>query len=39
MRFVCADGEQQFRTALDVEPVRAQGHGLAWCDGRPADGE
>ncbi|HET7170245.1 MAG TPA: D-isomer specific 2-hydroxyacid dehydrogenase family protein [Gaiellales bacterium] len=37
MRFVCADGENQFRAVLDEEPVRAAGHELLWYDGRPGD--
>jgi phosphoglycerate dehydrogenase-like enzyme len=37
VRFVCADGEQQFRAVLDTGPVRDAGHELVWHDGRPAD--
>jgi phosphoglycerate dehydrogenase-like enzyme len=36
MRFVCVDGEEQFRTVLDEGPVHAGGHELVWYDGRPA---
>jgi phosphoglycerate dehydrogenase-like enzyme len=37
VRFVCADGEEQFKTVLDTEPVQSQGHELVWYDGRPED--
>jgi phosphoglycerate dehydrogenase-like enzyme len=35
VRFVCADGEEQFRAVLDDRPVREAGHELTWYDGRP----
>src|SRR5439155_12885937 len=37
MRFVCADGEKQFKAVLDTEPVQSQGHELVWYDGPPED--
>ena len=42
MRFVCADGEPQYRALLDeqlLEKLRAAGHELAWFDGRPPDAD
>jgi phosphoglycerate dehydrogenase-like enzyme len=35
MRFVCADGEEQYRRLLDG--LELGGHDLDWLDGRPAD--
>lgn len=37
MRFVCADGDEQFQALLDLTPVRAAGHELVWFNGRPND--
>jgi phosphoglycerate dehydrogenase-like enzyme len=37
VRFVCVDGEDQFESVLDREPLRAPGHELIWYDGRPGD--
>jgi phosphoglycerate dehydrogenase-like enzyme len=37
MRFVCPDGEEQYRRVLDDGQLRAAGHELSWHDGRPAD--
>jgi phosphoglycerate dehydrogenase-like enzyme len=37
MKFVCADGDERLRGALDLEPVRDKGHELVWYDGPPAD--
>ncbi|MFL6043098.1 MAG: 2-hydroxyacid dehydrogenase [Gaiellales bacterium] len=39
MKLVCVDGEEQFRAVLDLEPVRAAGHQLAWYDGTPSDAD
>jgi phosphoglycerate dehydrogenase-like enzyme len=39
MRFVCADGDEEARAHLDVEPARAAGHEFVWHDRVPADGE
>ncbi|MDQ3859524.1 MAG: D-isomer specific 2-hydroxyacid dehydrogenase family protein [Actinomycetota bacterium] len=39
MKFVCADGDEQSRTLLDVTPVQAAGHELVWFDGPPSDGD
>jgi phosphoglycerate dehydrogenase-like enzyme len=37
VRFVCVDGEEQFESVLDREPLLASGHDLIWYDGRPSD--
>jgi len=37
MRFVCVDGEEQFESVLDREPLRGTGHELIWHDGQPGD--
>jgi phosphoglycerate dehydrogenase-like enzyme len=37
VRFVCVDGEDQFESVLDREPLRASGHELVWYDGAPVD--
>jgi phosphoglycerate dehydrogenase-like enzyme len=37
MKFVCADGDERLRGALDLEPVHDRGHELVWHDGPPAD--
>jgi len=39
VKLVCVDGEEQFRAVLDLEPVRAAGHQLAWYDGTPSDAD
>jgi phosphoglycerate dehydrogenase-like enzyme len=35
LRFVCVDGEEQFRAVLDETPLQQAGHELVWYDGRP----
>jgi phosphoglycerate dehydrogenase-like enzyme len=37
VRFVCPDGEEQYRRVLDERPLLAGGHELDWFEGRPAD--
>jgi phosphoglycerate dehydrogenase-like enzyme len=39
MKFVCADGDEQSRALLDLDPVREAGHELVWHNGRPRDVE
>lgn len=39
MKFVCPDGDEQLQALLDLTPVRAARHELAWFNGRPSDAD